>query len=489
MGRDPEAAYFQTVEEFFVSRRGDPLFLSNADWLLIRRWRRAGIPCAWSCAGSPTPSTATRTRSRATGRCGSLHYCAAEVEAAAERWQRALALGDGGRASATAISRALADRLEEATPRAGGGGGRRARSRSELRELGAAARCAAQSERWLAAAERKLLRALERDLGEAEVARIEAEVEAVLAPYRERMPEKVLAQVREEGRARRLLEAHGLPRLSLFHGTEGRGCGVSPGRRSRWGSRSRSRSRRRCIAVWAWRRHEGRVVFVPRAFPGDRLRVRVTSGRARLRARGDPGGPRARARDGGPLPAPTPSAAAAAPIRSSTTRPSWRPSGTSWPRPCGARGRPSRERLRGRGEPGDGLAHPGHVPLRGRGRRAAPGAPRGGHPRGGRPRALPPALARHDGSGAGLEGRAPGPAGPVAAACAACTWPRATESGPRGHPRDPAARARRCPRSCPCARRAPGSPASRCWRRKGDARCSCCFTAARVSATRSPGSA
>ena len=28
----PEAAYYQTVEEFFVSRRGEPL-LSNADWL------------------------------------------------------------------------------------------------------------------------------------------------------------------------------------------------------------------------------------------------------------------------------------------------------------------------------------------------------------------------------------------------------------------------------------------------------------------------
>ena len=39
-----EAAYYREVEEFFVSRRGDPLFLSNADWLLIRRWRRSGLP-------------------------------------------------------------------------------------------------------------------------------------------------------------------------------------------------------------------------------------------------------------------------------------------------------------------------------------------------------------------------------------------------------------------------------------------------------------
>ena len=41
---DPEAAYYQSVEEFFVSRRGDPLFLSNSDWLLVRKWRVAGLP-------------------------------------------------------------------------------------------------------------------------------------------------------------------------------------------------------------------------------------------------------------------------------------------------------------------------------------------------------------------------------------------------------------------------------------------------------------
>jgi hypothetical protein len=43
---DPDAEYFQSIEEHFVSRRGDPLFLSNADWLLIRDWRQAGL-CAW----------------------------------------------------------------------------------------------------------------------------------------------------------------------------------------------------------------------------------------------------------------------------------------------------------------------------------------------------------------------------------------------------------------------------------------------------------
>ena len=48
---------------------GDPLFLSNADWLLIRKWRLAGpARCASSCAASPTPSTGTRTPGAASAR-------------------------------------------------------------------------------------------------------------------------------------------------------------------------------------------------------------------------------------------------------------------------------------------------------------------------------------------------------------------------------------------------------------------------------------
>ena len=62
-------SYYQTIEEFFVSRRGDPLFLSNADWLLIRKWRSAGhARCASSCAASPTRWTRTPTRGAGTAR-------------------------------------------------------------------------------------------------------------------------------------------------------------------------------------------------------------------------------------------------------------------------------------------------------------------------------------------------------------------------------------------------------------------------------------
>ena len=76
-----EAAYYQSIEEFFVSRRGDPLFLSNADWLLIRKWRRAGLPLRIVMRGI---TDALDGHAHSWGRkrkVGSLAYCAAEVDA------------------------------------------------------------------------------------------------------------------------------------------------------------------------------------------------------------------------------------------------------------------------------------------------------------------------------------------------------------------------------------------------------------------------
>src|SRR5947208_1097908 len=111
---DPEAAYFQGVEEFFVSRRGDPLFLSNADWLLIRKWRKAGIPLRIVLRGI---TDALDSHAHSWGRnrkVGSLAYCAAEVDAARERWQRAVAYETGEGIGASEFLRQLADALERA---------------------------------------------------------------------------------------------------------------------------------------------------------------------------------------------------------------------------------------------------------------------------------------------------------------------------------------------------------------------------------------
>jgi hypothetical protein len=144
-----------------------------------------------------------------------LAYCAGEVEAAYERWQRALQLEGEEEAGAAGFLARLAASLEQA---AGLGPRARAQARSLADEL-RARRGDEQTrhlEPWLAAQEKALVAALGQDLGEAGVAALRQQVEAALGPYAGRMPARVLDQVRQESLSRRILEAHGLPRLSLF---------------------------------------------------------------------------------------------------------------------------------------------------------------------------------------------------------------------------------------------------------------------------------
>ena len=213
---DPEAAYYQAVEEFFVSRRGDPLFLSNADWLLIRKWRQAGTPLRIVLRGIADALDAHAHSWSRERKVGSLAYCAGEVDAARERWERALAFDREEGVRADNALAGFADALEAA---GGLGPAATAAARplaAELRRRAAEPLDAATLESWLSAQEKRLVEAVARDAGEAAVATIEATVDAELAPYRERMPARVLSQIRKDAVTRRLLEAQGIPRLSLL---------------------------------------------------------------------------------------------------------------------------------------------------------------------------------------------------------------------------------------------------------------------------------
>jgi hypothetical protein len=214
--RDPEAEYYQSVEEFFVSRRGDPLFLSNPDWLLVREWRRQGVPLRIVLRGIADALESHANSFSRHRKVSSLVYCRNEVEAARQRWERALADGEQEGVATPDFLVGLAEKLRSAPglgPRAGGlvpelvsGLAQRAAGDLPIRAL----------EPWLQAEERRLIGALRADMGEEAVGRLEAEVEADLAAYRDRLPERVLSEVRSESLARRALECHGLPRLSLF---------------------------------------------------------------------------------------------------------------------------------------------------------------------------------------------------------------------------------------------------------------------------------
>jgi len=137
MTQDPDAEYFQSIEEHFVSRRGDPLFLSNADWLLIRRWRESGLPLRVVQRGITDAMDSHEHSWSQHKKVGSLRYCSNEVDASATRWRRALqgghdepalsglllgleqslrhatGLGARGRAAADEIASELEARAEE----------------------------------------------------------------------------------------------------------------------------------------------------------------------------------------------------------------------------------------------------------------------------------------------------------------------------------------------------------------------------------------
>lgn len=145
---------------------------------------------------------------------GSLAYCAAEVDAARERWERALAVGEEPDADPARLLERLANALETCAP---------LREREDARALVGALRDPSRAaeprrslEAWLMAREADVVDWLGGARGPEWRAAIEREVDADLAGYRGRMPDRILAQVRGESIARRVTSSHGLPRFSLF---------------------------------------------------------------------------------------------------------------------------------------------------------------------------------------------------------------------------------------------------------------------------------
>ena len=220
---DPEAAYYQAVEEYFVSRRGEPLILSNADWHLVRKWRIAGLPLRVVMRGIRDALDAHDQGWSRDRPVRSLSYCTHEVEAAGERWERALSLGKDDGLDAVAALRGFAADLERAHGLGVLGSRAAGTIAIELRQRADGGRLEALST-WLAEREAVLLDAIGKDAEPGWLAGLEAEVNHSLEVYRKRMPARVLTQLRNESVARRLLEAHGLPRLSLFHLEGGRGA-------------------------------------------------------------------------------------------------------------------------------------------------------------------------------------------------------------------------------------------------------------------------
>jgi hypothetical protein len=272
--------YFTEIETRFQQRRGSLLILSTLDWALIETWREAGVPLDAVLRGIDDAfdhyeAQRLRTPARRQRKINGLAWCAQSVLEAVEQ-SRAAAIGsaaaigytadqpatphDSGfdpariarfllanaagleAAAARTVAAALAPNAPALTETA-------ARLRSLAHQLG----CPIVDEgpnpaslvvslpnspspslpptpsshnpppsledldRTLTVLEEKLFAALLTASPESQLIALREQAARELAPYRGKMQAVQIKQVQQQFLQKRLLEAHSLPRLSLFY--------------------------------------------------------------------------------------------------------------------------------------------------------------------------------------------------------------------------------------------------------------------------------
>ena len=227
--------YFTEIESRFQARRGSVLLLSTLDWALIETWREAGIPLEAVLRGIDDAFDKHDARlqrsSRRLRRINGLAWCAQSVIQATESMQAALSGGPAETAelresgfeanrivsyvgaNAFALERSalhgtLRDTLE--------GIGARLYALADEIQTGAW-NTNQQIEEVLTALEAKMFAALMLDASEDTLVALREQAARELAPHRAKMTASQLRQITEQFLHKRLLEQHGLPRLSLFY--------------------------------------------------------------------------------------------------------------------------------------------------------------------------------------------------------------------------------------------------------------------------------
>ncbi len=227
--------YFTEIEERFQKRRGTGLLLSTLDWALIETWKDAGISLEAVLRGIDAAFDRYDKRPSKTRKVNSLAYCAQEVLSAAEDMKEA-AVGaqrddkPGATlgfepADIAAFFRRNAAQVESAKmPPYGASVSPIVHdSARTLRELADEVENPARScrledlERRMTVLEEKLFAVLLAATPDDELVGLRSQVERELAPYRNKMPGPQIEQLQRQYVHKRLLEKHGLPRLSLFY--------------------------------------------------------------------------------------------------------------------------------------------------------------------------------------------------------------------------------------------------------------------------------
>ena len=217
--------YFTEIEERFQRRRGSLLMLSTLDWALIETWHEAGLPLEVALRGiddafDKHDAQKLRAKGR-TRKINGLAWAAQSVmqaaEAAAEAATGARPVEKPEQESGFELAR-VKDYLER-NAAAIEAAGVEAAVAERLRELAAEAtgENLEELDRTLSVLEEKMFAGLMAAASEDELVALREQAARELAPYRGKMGAVQIKQVQQQFLQKRLLEARGLPRLSLFY--------------------------------------------------------------------------------------------------------------------------------------------------------------------------------------------------------------------------------------------------------------------------------
>ena len=211
--------YFTEIEEHFRQARGTGLFLlSPMDWALIESWKNAGLPLEAVLRGIDTAFEKWHKRpARArTQMVNSVAFCAQAIAAEAQ------ALAEGKpperRETPPPFSKKDVRAFLERNAAALRGAGQDDLAQSlEGLDVDALYTDLEQLEQRLTAIEEKMIARLRSAASEEALFEARAALDRELKPYRSKMSAAQLAALEKQFLERRILEAAGLPRLSLFY--------------------------------------------------------------------------------------------------------------------------------------------------------------------------------------------------------------------------------------------------------------------------------
>lgn len=232
--------YFTEIEEYFWRKRGAHLLVSPLDWAILETWQQAEIPISAVLKGIDRAfESYQRSKRGQSGRqLKSLVYCVeAVLDAAEEEKEAAAGAGPSAGSSRAAtesfsredLNKFFAQNIEELNRAAGkaeqqlGGLAQRMRDASAkisemLPLLESPANLDLEDlERRLTICEQKLFSALSAAANDELLLNIRRELDRQLAPYRRKMTAPQLDDLERRYAQKRLFEAAGVPRLSLFY--------------------------------------------------------------------------------------------------------------------------------------------------------------------------------------------------------------------------------------------------------------------------------